>query len=216
MPPILDPERSYTFSQYFELRFDPADILAELSVTLERRYLQDLPYALPESLAVGAATLHQSMLQYLPKAALTSEMARRELLISPVLTKLLECLPLQLSIEYGIEVNRFLKGEVDYLLRGEQQMIVIEAKGADLSRGITQLAVELIAFDLWLEQRGQLSGIPTLYGAVTTGDIWQFCLYQRREHHILQDLNLYRIPAELEQVMGILCGIVLPTKSSAI
>ncbi|MEN9210103.1 MAG: hypothetical protein Q6K80_05720 [Thermostichus sp. DG_1_6_bins_120] len=53
---------------------------------------------------MGVAAVYCNM----PKAALTSEMARREPLISPVLTKLLECLPLPLSMEYCIEVNRFL------------------------------------------------------------------------------------------------------------
>lgn len=46
---------------------------------------------------------------------------------------------------------------------------MVEAKQADMTRGFTQLAVELIALDRWVESNDLI-----LYGAVTTGDIWQF------------------------------------------
>lgn len=205
--PILDPERTYTFSQYFDLRFDAADILAELGATLERRYLT-WPCDVPDNLVSVVAELRASLLAYLPKTSLNSKMARRELLISPILTRLLEHLPIQLSIEYVIDVSSHLKGSLDYLVRGQQTLIVIEAKQADLGHGMTQLAVELIALEQWLKDRGS-SWSGTLFGAVTTGDIWQFSLY--REHKIIQDLNSYRIPADLENVVGILSHILQGT-----
>ncbi|MBD1214734.1 MAG: hypothetical protein H9534_18825, partial [Dolichospermum circinale Clear-D4] len=45
-----------------------------------------------------------------------------------------------------------------------------------------------------------------LYGAVTTGDIWQFGSFQRENKLITQDLMLYRVPTDLEILMQILVG----------
>ncbi len=50
---------------------------------------------------------------------------------------------------------------------------------------------------------------PTLQGAVSTGDIWQFGLLHREHRQISQDLNLYRVPADLEDLLRILVAIIL-------
>ncbi|MEH2372776.1 hypothetical protein [Nostoc sp.] len=82
-------------------------------------------------------------------------------------------------------------------------MLVIEAKQADLSRGFTQLAVELIALDQWIDSELQL-----LYGSVTTGEDWRFAIYNRQEKQITEDLKLYRVPEELTELTHILVGIL--------
>ena len=51
--------------------------------------------------------------------------------------------------------------------------------------------------------------MPVLYGAVSTGQIWQFGLLQREQKHLIEDLTLYRVPQELEPLTRILMGIVL-------
>ena len=76
-------------------------------------------------------------------------------------------------------------------------MLVIEAKQADLSRGFTQLAVELIALDQWID-----SELSVLYGSVTTGEDWRFAIYNRQEKQINEDLKLYRVPEELTELTG--------------
>lgn len=40
--PLLDPNRSYTFSNYFELGFAVDDLVAEFGYSFERQFL-DLP-----------------------------------------------------------------------------------------------------------------------------------------------------------------------------
>lgn len=82
-------------------------------------------------------------------------------------------------------------------------MLVIEAKQADISRGFTQLSVELIALDQWNN-----SDTPVLYGAVTIGEDWRFGEYKRQEKQITEDLKLYRVPEELTELMRILVGIL--------
>jgi len=56
---------------------------------------------------------------------------------------------------------------LDYLLRSQKNLLVIEAKNDDLTRGFTQLAVELIAL-------AEVEENNILYGAVTIGDVWRF------------------------------------------
>jgi hypothetical protein len=80
---------------------------------------------------------------------------------------------------------------------------VIEAKNEDLERGFVQLAIELIALDRWIE-----SDQPILQGAISTGNIWQFGQFDRVSRQITQDLNLYRVPADLADLIQILVGIL--------
>lgn len=44
--------------------------------------------------------------------------------------------------------------------------------------------------------------------AVSTGVIWQFGNLQRQTKQITQDLNLYRVPADLEELLRILVAIL--------
>ena len=80
------------------------------------------------------------------------------------------------------------------VLQSQHNVLVVEAKQADLTREFTQLAVELIALDTWLE-----SDEAILYGAVTTGDIWRFGSFHRQNRAVTQDLILYRVPTFLYQ-----------------
>jgi len=85
-------------------------------------------------------------------------------------------------------------------------LLVIEAKNDDLSRGFTQLAVELIALAQSEEQN-------VLYGAVTIGDAWRFGRLDATEKTIAQDITLYRVPDDLEQLTQILIEIIDPHPS---
>ncbi|NES20610.1 MAG: hypothetical protein F6K41_17185, partial [Symploca sp. SIO3E6] len=88
-------------------------------------------------------------------------------------------------------------------LHTQHNLLVIEAKNADLARGFTQLAIELIALDQWTT-----SNEPLLYGAVSTGDVWQFGVLNRERKQIQQDLNLYRVPADLNDLFSSLVAIL--------
>ncbi|MFQ4140432.1 hypothetical protein PGN35_029370 [Nodosilinea sp. PGN35] len=197
---ILEPGKSYSFRNYFEMAYEPEDILAEFGVSLQRSTLS-LPRAEAEDGAVGE--LKRSLQRRLPYVSLTSEAARREILIAPVVLTLLDYTQAQLRIEYSINVSEQLKGALDYYLHTERSLLIIEAKNADLSRGFTQLAVELIALDRWTT-----STEPLLYGAVSTGDVWQFGRLHREQRQVEQDLNLYRVPADLEELFQILVGLL--------
>lgn len=200
--PILQPQQSYTFRSYFEMSFEPEDILAEFGYSLQRAYL-DLPKSTAE--LDRLINLKSRIEESLPYISLTSEIARRELLIAPILIDLVHYTHAQLRIEYPLTVTDQLKGSLDYYLHSNHKLLVVEAKNADLSRGFTQLAVELIALESWTD-----SNEPTLSGAVSTGDIWQFGLLHREQKQITQDLNLYRVPADLEDLLRTLIAILSP------
>jgi hypothetical protein len=79
---------------------------------------------------------------------LANETARREALIAPILFEIIDLSDRSMYVEYAIAVNEHLRGTIDYYI-ASKNLIVIEAKQADLVRGFTQLAVELIALDQW-------------------------------------------------------------------
>ena len=198
--PILQQGQSYTFRQYFELPFEPDDILAELGYALDRAELNLALYSGELDRLEESQRRIRENLQY---ASLTSEQARRELLVAPIITDLCHYTRSQLRIEYLLVVNDWLKGNLDYFVRANNTLLVVEAKNENLARGFTQLAAELIALDHWSNTEQSM-----LYGAVTTGDIWKFGQLDRSEKRIVQDINLYRVPADFENLMRILVAIL--------
>lgn len=193
---IIQPEQSYTFSDYFKLNFAPQDILAYFNVSLQRRAMTLPYYDGPLDRLDG---LKARIEESLPQVSLASEMARREFLIAPVLTDVLHYTQATLNVEYPVAVSNQLKGSLDYLLQNNQTFLVVKAKNEDLERGFVQLAVELIALEQWIE-----SEQPVLQGAISTGNTWQFGQLDRQSRQVTQDLNLYRVPADLEELLRIL------------
>ncbi|MEO1182970.1 MAG: hypothetical protein AAFX51_19515, partial [Cyanobacteria bacterium J06636_28] len=180
-PKILDPERSYTFRSYFEMTYDPEDILAEFGYRLQKARI-----ALPRGQRIlpQLSELQQRIERTLPVVSLTSETARRETLVAPILIDVAAFCNCQLKIEYPLNVSQWLKGNLDYLLRADHEFLIIEAKNDDLSRGFTQLAVELIA----LTKQQELP--EPLFGAVTIGEVWRFGKLNPKKQVITQDLEL--------------------------
>lgn len=195
---ILQEDQSYTFRSYFELPYETEDILAEfgysfvkveLSLPQTTRQLDHLP------------ELKQRIRAVLPFVSLSNETARRETLVSPIMLEVICSCQCQMRIEYPLNVNNWLKGYLDYLLRSTNSLLVIEAKNDDLTRGFTQLAVELIALSHIEEQN-------VIYGAVTMGDIWRFGKLDRNSQQITQDINLFKVPDELDNLVRVLVGIL--------
>lgn len=196
-PKVLHPDESYTFAKYFELAYDIEDILADLDCGFERALLT-LTKIDREILDIN--NLHQQILDGIKYVSITSEQARREFLIAPIIREICCQTQKRVRVEYPVRVNDWLKGTFDYYF---QDLLVIEAKRDNLDSGFTQLAVELIALDQWTN-----SYTPILYGAVTTGNDWRFGEFHRQKRQIIQDIKLYRVPEELEILIGILIGLL--------
>jgi hypothetical protein len=195
---ILQEDQSYSFRSYFELPYEPDEILAELGYLLLKQEI-NLPKTNKNIEEFGL--LKQKIKTFLSFVNLSNETARRETLVSPLLLEIVCLCQCQLRIEYPLRVNNWLKGTLDYLLRSTNNLIVIEAKNDDLTRGFTQLAVELIALAEVEEQN-------IFYGAVTMGDVWRFGMLNKHEKKIIQDLNLFKIPDDLEDLGKVLLGIL--------
>jgi hypothetical protein len=99
-----------------------------------------------------------------------------------------------------LTARHFSNSLLDYLIRGRNELLVIEAKRQDLDYGMTQLVAEIIALDQWESTPDQ----PTLLGALTTGKLWEFALLDRAKKHIDQGLESYRVPEDLDPLMRIL------------
>ena len=197
---IIKPDQSYSFADYFKLNFASQDILAYFGVTIQRQSLQFPRY---DQTLDRLIDLKARIEESLPRISLTSEIARREFLIAPVLTDLLHYTQATLNIEYPVAVSNQLKGSLDYLLQNEQTFLIVEAKNEDLERGFVQLAIEMIAIDQWIE-----SDQPIIYGAISTGNIWQFGKFNRQTRIVTQDLNLFRVPTDLDDLLRILVKIL--------
>lgn len=199
--PIFPEEMAYTFAEYFKMNVDIEDLLAHFGYRFQS-HKHDLPHT-SHSLD-RLAELSVRIGESLPYLSLSSDIARREFLIAPIIIDVVHYTHAKVKVEYPLNVSDQLKGTLDYYLRARTNLLIVEAKNADIQKGFTQLAVELIALDAWIE-----SETPTLYGAVSMGSIWQFGILDRQRKEVIQDLNLFRVPADLEELLRILVGILL-------
>lgn len=197
----ISTEQSYTFFDYFKLNADFEDIVGFWNFGFNVETL-----ALPKSIREieNLSELNNRLNDAFSRVALESEMARRETLIAPILLEVARIAEAKVKIEFPLDVSRQLKGSLDYLLHTKSDFLVVEAKNEDLYRGFKQLAVELIALEKWLND----SELNYLYGAVSTGNTWQFGKLDVKNKKIFQDLNIYTIPRQLEELMKILIGIL--------
>jgi len=200
---ILKAGKTYTFSDYFNLNHPTKEIIAEFGYLYSFATLE-----LPKSskLLNSLDRLRDTYIKKLPFISLTSEAAKREFYIAPLLLEILDYIQIDINVEYPLEAGENLNGTLDYLLKSINSFVIIEAKKGDLEKGFNQLAIELIALDKTLE-------IPQqhLYGVVTLGDIWRFGVLERNEKKLQKDMNAYRLPADLEELFLVLLGILEET-----
>jgi len=116
--------------------------------------------------------------------AVTSEKARGEFIVAPVLMSCRTILGHDLRIFSGASLNvdpgAGLNGECDFILARSQSsavfeaplMVILEAKKNDIEEGVGQCAAQMLAARMYNEKEGK--AVPFMYGCVTTGETWQF------------------------------------------
>lgn len=199
---IFKQGKRYTFKDYFDLSNPTEEIVNTLGYSFFTEVLE-----LPEATNISESaiqSLQDLYYQIIPKITLTSEIAKREFLISPILLEVVKNTDSRINVEYPIEVNDLLSGSLDYLLKSKQEIVVIEAKKGDLDRGFNQLAAELIALDQYEDSSEQ----KYLYGAITVGDVWKFGILERASRKVTKDIHSYRVPEDTKRVVSILVGIL--------
>ena len=144
--------------------------------------------------------------------AINTEKARSEMLIIPVLLEIWRQAQPQISLfsgtEFTVDEERGLTGYCDYILsRSKEQLtlnapvvMIVEAKNENIKGGLGQCVAEMIAAQLFNEREG--NAIETIYGAVTTGEIWKFLKLVGAVAAI--DLSDYYIVRDVPTILGIL------------
>jgi hypothetical protein len=161
--------------------------------------------------------LTEILQRYVPLAiTISTEKARSELIIAPILAEFKLQFKDQISLFSGIELNvdpkRGLNGRCDYILsKSKEQLILsapivilVEAKNENITGGIPQCIAEMIAAKLFNEDKHQT--ISTIYGVVTTGSLWRFLKLDRVKAYV--DVVEYPLQ-QLEIILGILAEIAV-------
>lgn len=199
---IFKEGKRYSFSDYFNMSNPCEEIIAEWGYHLD---LEEIKFTLASNIEQSVIDkLKTTYYQLLPKITTNSEIAKREFMIAPLLHEVILRIDGKLNIEYPIDIDDKLNGVIDYLIRSKEELIVIEAKKGDLDQGFNQLATEMIAVDKY--EQNNTSGI--LYGALTIGEVWRFSLLKRAEKRIIKDLNLFRFPQDIKDILSIFLGIL--------
>jgi hypothetical protein len=102
----------------------------------------------------------------------------------------------------------------DILSRSKEQLtvnapvvMIVEAKNENIKGGLGQCLAEMIAAQTFNAREG--NAIDTVYGAVTTGEIWKFLKLAGAVASI--DLSDYYLVRDVSTILGILWqGVGLP------
>lgn len=143
--------------------------------------------------------------------AINTEKARSEMIITPILLEVRRSANYQISLfsgtDFNVDAEKGLNGYCDFVIsRSKEQLtinapviIIVEAKNENIKGGLGQCMAAMLAAQIFNEREG--NNIKTIYGAVTTGDIWKFLKLEG--NNLLVDLNNYYIK-ELNKILGIL------------
>ncbi|MBN3876586.1 MULTISPECIES: hypothetical protein [unclassified Nostoc] len=151
--------------------------------------------------------------------AISSEKARSEMIISPILLEVRRKFNYEISffsgVDFTVDSQRGLNGFCDFILSlSSEQLLVrspvivlVESKNENLRSGLAQCIAEMVAAQLFNERSG--NQIKAIYGAVTIGTIWQFL---KLEYNVVSiDLSEYYIK-DIKKILGILYSAIAQSK----
>ncbi|BAY63246.1 hypothetical protein NIES22_33320 [Calothrix brevissima NIES-22] len=160
--------------------------------------------------------LAQTLKKYIPLAlAIGTEKSRSELILTPILVELKEIFQNKISLfsgrEFNVSPEKGLTGFCDYIISKSPEQIIIkapvmalvEAKNDNIQSGLGQCIAEMIAAQLFNQQKG--NEIETIYGSVTTGTNWKFIRLTGKIIEI--DLNEYFLN-DVGKILGILSSFI--------
>lgn len=150
--------------------------------------------------------------------AINTEKARSELIIAPILLELRRQLQDRISLFSGTDFNVApelgLNETCDFLISRDSELLfirspvvmLVEANQENINSGLGQCAAEMVAAQLFDEQEG--NNIRTIYGVVTSGNIWKFMKLEK------QVLSIDFIEYYLQNISKII-GILLSEISAS-
>jgi hypothetical protein len=146
---------------------------------------------------------------------LSTEKARSELIICPILLEVRELLQEKISLfsgeEFNVDPALGLNGTCDFIISHSPEQlfvespvaVIVEAKKEDLKAGLGQCIAEMVAAQKFNENNNNT--ISSIYGIVTSGKLWKFLKLE--EQTVMIDLEEYSIPP-IEELLGILMSLV--------
>jgi len=147
--------------------------------------------------------------------ALSTEKARSELMITPLLVEVRKLARRQISLfsgaDFPVDATQGPTGVCDFLIAQSREqffihapvVVIVEAKNENFKAGMSQCSATMMAAQCFNAQAG--TGLTTLYGAVTTGNIWKFL--QLEGNTLFIDLPEYSIE-RVGKILGILLTMV--------
>ncbi|MGB3239015.1 MAG: hypothetical protein WBB29_12015 [Geitlerinemataceae cyanobacterium] len=188
--------------------FSLARVKNDFGLVLEESH--DLFAATPP---VSSSDLLKTILNdYVPLAiSISTEKARSEFLIAPILAEVRRLLNKQVSLflgkDFTVDSERGLVGFCDYIISGSQEqlfisapvMTIFEAKKEDIIGGLGQCAAAMVAARCFNQNQG--TEVERIYGAVTTGTNWKFLIFEETTLYI--DSVEYYIN-QVDKILGIL------------
>jgi hypothetical protein len=163
-----------------------------------------------------SALLRETLAETVPLALeISTEKARSELIISPVLVEarrqFLGQISLFSGVDFTVDAETGLAGVCDFLFSlSPLQLVVqapviaiVEAKNDNIKSGLGQCAAEMLAAQKFNTRRG--TEMPTVYGIVTSGSLWKFLRLSGIE--VIVDETEYHIE-QIEIILGILVFMV--------
>jgi hypothetical protein len=147
--------------------------------------------------------------------AINTEKARSELIIAPILLELRRQLQDRISLFSGTEFNIApelgLNGTCDFLISQDPELLfirspvvaLVEAKKENINSGLGQCVAEMVAAQIFNEQEG--NNIRTIYGVVTSGNIWKFL---KLESQIVSIDAVEYYLQNIAKILGILVSFI--------
>lgn len=147
--------------------------------------------------------------------ALSTEKARSELIIAPVLVEVRKLAQRQISlfsgVDFSVDTAQGLTGVCDFLIAQSREqffvrapvVVIVEAKNENFKVGMGQCSATMVAAQYFNAREG--TGLTTMYGAVTTGNVWKFL--QLEGNTLCIDLPEYHIDS-VGKILGVLLTMV--------
>ena len=188
-----------TVRKMFQLETDEAaDISSSIEPVVPSEYLTTtLSRKVPLALAIG------------------TEKASSELIIADILVELREKFERRISffsgIDFSVDAESGLMGVCDFLISLSPTqfhleapiIVLVEAKKDNPVLGFGQCVAEMLAAQRFNAERG--NDLPCIYGAATTGTMWQFLKLEAQRLQI--DSAVYSI-GQCDKILGILASMV--------
>lgn len=195
---------------YSQFTLDELKQKFNITLTGSKGKFNNLPEVAPSQF------LLEALEEYVPLAvAIGSEKARSELIVAPILVAIKKHLNKQISlfsgIEFNVDIELGLNGFCDFIISNSTQQFfiespviaLVEAKNDNLKSGLAQCIAEMIAAQIFNQRQG--NDISKIYGAITTGTIWQFL--ELESEAVVLDLQEYSVE-NLPKILGILTSFV--------